>query len=213
MFTPDDLEDLLAEIASLKNLPGIRACHRSESESSARAAVRRSSGQVGLQELNRDDADPDSPAKAFRHSMKIRDHARMLMGTHTAAGRAQLHRQRNCHRGQWVYVWRKELRGARDRTGGPALSRWVGPGLVALQDGTTVWVSMRRRLWKCAREQIRDVTDHESFCTELLTIDHHRQLLTDARNPPDRGSRPFGTQTRPGVRCLTPRGTASNKKT
>ena len=71
------------------------------------------------------------------------------METHTArerlrsAGKAQLHRDRNFHRGQWVYVWRRDLRGARDRTGGPSLSRWVGPGLVALQDGTTVWVSMR----------------------------------------------------------------------
>ena len=121
--------------------------------------------------------------------MKIRDHARMLMDTHTArewlrsAGKAQLHRDRNFHRGQWVYVWRRDLRGARDRTGGPSLSRWVGPGLVALQDGTTVWVSMRGRLWKCAREQIREATNHESLEAELLTHDHLRQLLTDARSP------------------------------
>ena len=59
----------------------------------------------------------------------------------------------------------------------------VGPGLVALQDGTTVWVSMRGRLWKCAREQIREATNHESLRAELLTHDHLRQLLTDARSP------------------------------
>ena len=138
-----------------------------------------------MQELNRDDADLDSPAKAFRQSVRIRDHARMLMETHTArerlrsAGKAQLHRDRKYHRGQWVYVWRRDLRGARDRTGGPSLSRWVGPGLVALQDGTTVWVSTRGRLWKCAREQIREATNHESLGAELLTHDHSRQLLTD----------------------------------
>ena len=62
--------------------------------------------EVGMQELSRDDADLDSPAKAFRQSMRIRDHARMLMETHTArerlrsAGKAQLHRDRNYHRGQ-----------------------------------------------------------------------------------------------------------------
>ena len=145
--------------------------------------------EVGMQELSSNDADLDSPAKAFRQSMKIRDHARMLMETHTArerlrsAGKAQLHRDRNYHREQWVYVWRRDLRGARDRTGGPSLSRSVGPGLVALQDGTTVWVSMRGRLWKCAREQIREATNHESLEAELLTHDHLRQLLTDARSP------------------------------
>ena len=136
--------------------------------------------------MSRDDADLDSPAEAFRQSVRIRDHARMLMETHTArerlrsVGKAQfqLHRDR-----QWVYVWRRDLRGARDRTGGPSLSRWVGPGLVALQDGTTVWVSKRGRLWKCTREQIREATNHESLGAELLTHDHLRQLLTDARSP------------------------------
>ena len=66
---------------------------------------------------------------------------------------------------------------------GAALSRWVGPGLAALQDGTTVWVSMRGRLWKCAREQNREATNHESLGAELLTHDHLRQLLMDARSP------------------------------
>ena len=80
------------------------------------------------------------------------------METHTArerlrsAGKAQLHRDRNYHRGQWVCVWRRDLRGARDRTGGPSLSQWVGPGLVALQDGTTVLgVNERTTLEVCAR--------------------------------------------------------------
>ena len=165
VFTPDDLEDLLAEIVSLKNRRGNRGGFtpyqlvigqnpRVPHELLSDDAV----DEVGMQELSRDDADLDSPATAFRQSMRIRDHARMLMETHTArerlrsAGKAQFHRDRNYHRGQWVYVRRRDLRGARDRTSGPSLSRWVGPGLVALQDDTTVWVSMRGRLWKCARE-------------------------------------------------------------
>ena len=166
-FTPDDLEDLLADVVSLKNRRGgftpyqlvIGQNPRVPHELLSDDAV----DEVGMQELSRDD---DSPAKAFRQSMRIRDHARMLMETHTArerlrsAGKAQLHRDRNYHRGQWVYVWRRDLRGARDRTGGQSLSRWVGSGLVAPQDGTTVWVSMRGRLWRCAREQIREATIH-----------------------------------------------------
>ena len=186
VFTPDDLEDLLAEIVSLKNRRGNRGGFtpyqfvisqnpRVPHELLSDGAV----DEVEMQELSRDDADYGSPAKAFRQSVRIRDHACMLMETHTArerlrsAGKAQLHRDRNYHCGQWV-----------EREIEPAVhSRWVGPGPVALQDGTTVWVSMRRRLWKCAREQIREATNHESLGAELLTHDHLRQLLTDARSP------------------------------
>ena len=91
------------------------------------------------------------------------------------------------------YVWRKDLRGARDRTGGPALSRWVRRALVALQDGTTVWASMRGRLWKCARKQMREATNHESFGAEFLTLDHLWQLLTDARSQTYENSNPGNT--------------------
>ena len=112
VFTPDDLEDLLAEIVSLKNRRGNRGGFtpyqlvigqnpRVPHELLPDDAV----DEVVMQELSRDDADLDSPAKAFRQSMRIRDHARMLMETHTArerlrsAGKAQLHRDRNYHRG------------------------------------------------------------------------------------------------------------------
>ena len=74
----------------------------------------------------------------------------------------------------------REIEGVRR---GPALSRWVVPGLVALQDGTTVWASMRGRIEKCARKQMREATNHESLGAELLTHDHLWQLLTDARSP------------------------------
>ena len=52
-----------------------------------------------------------------------------------------------------------------------SLGGWAR-GLVALQDGTTVWVSMRGRLAKCARKQIREATNHESLGAELLTHEH-----------------------------------------
>ena len=47
---------------------------------------------------------------------------------------------------------------------------------------STVWVSTRGRLWKCAREQIREATNHESLGAGQLH-DHLWQLLTDARSP------------------------------
>ena len=86
---PDDLEDLLAEIVSLKNRRGNRGGFTLPTNLSlARIQEFRTScyltirvDEVGLQELDRDDANLDSPAKAFR---QIRDHARMLMETHTA---------------------------------------------------------------------------------------------------------------------------------
>ena len=116
VFTPDDQEDLLAEILSLKNRRGNRGGFtpyqlvigqnpRVPHELLSDDAV----DEVGMQELSRDDADLDSPAKAFRQRMKIRDHARTLVETHTArerlrsAGKVQLHRDRNYHRGQWVF--------------------------------------------------------------------------------------------------------------
>ena len=220
VFTPDDLEDLLEEIASLQsrrgNRGGFTPYHlvigqnpRVPHELLSDDAV----DEVEMQELSRDDADLDSPAKAFRQSMRIRDHARMLMETHTArerlrsAGKAQLHRDRNYHRGQGVYVWRRDLRGARDRTGGPSLSRWVGPGLVALQDGTTIRVSMRGRLWKCAREEMREATNHESLECRIVDprpftpVAHGRPITT---NPDQSCRRLSRMETRRGSGSRTP---------
>ena len=196
VFTPDDLEDLLAEIVSLKNRRGNRGGFtpyqlvigqnpRVSHELLSDDAV----DEVGMQELNRDDADLDSPAKAFRQSMRIRDHARMLKETHTArerlrsAGKAQLHRDGNFHLWTVGVCVAKGLAWSKRSNRRSIPFSMVGPGLVALQDGTTVWVSMRGRLWKCAREQIREATNHESLGAELLTHDHLRQLLTDARSP------------------------------
>ena len=116
VFIPDDLEDLLAEIVSLKNRRGNRGGFtpyqlvigqnpRVPHELLSDDAV----DEVGMQELSRDDADIDSPAKAFRQSMRIRDHARMLVETHMArerlrsAGKAQLYRD-GCMCGEEICV-------------------------------------------------------------------------------------------------------------
>ena len=52
------------------------------------------STRLGLQELSRDDADPDSPAKAFRHENQ--GPARMLMETPTARERLDQRARFNC---------------------------------------------------------------------------------------------------------------------
>ena len=52
-------------------------------------------------------------------------------------------------RGQWVYVWRRAPNRGRKQNV-LQRDRWVGPGIVALQNGGTVWVGMRSRLWKCS---------------------------------------------------------------
>ena len=135
VFTPDDLEDLLAATASLKNRGGNRGRftpnqlvigqnprvpHELLSDDPA--------DEVGMQELIRDNADLDSPAKAFKHSVQIRDHARMLMETDTArersrsAGRAQVHRDRSYHRGQWVCLAKGSAWRERSNWGSSALS-------------------------------------------------------------------------------------------
>ena len=184
VFTPDNLEDLLAATASLKNRGGNRGRftpyqlvigqnprvpHELLSDDPA--------DEVGMQELIRDNADPDSPAKALKHQYadsRPRTHAdgdRHCKRTIEIGGQSSAPSRPNITVDSG-YVWRKDLRGARDRTGGPALSRWVRRGLVALQDGTTVWASMRGRLWKCARKQMREATNHESFGAEFLTLNH-----------------------------------------
>lgn len=41
--------------------------------------------------------------------------------------------------------------------------RWIGPGLVILQEGRMVWVGMGRRTWKCNVDQVRAATHPEAL--------------------------------------------------
>ena len=68
--------------------------------------------------------------------------------------------------GQWVYVWTK-IKG-RAKTHVLQRDRWVGPGAVVWQNGQTVWVAMRSRLWKCSSIQVGSATRAESLGAELL---------------------------------------------
>ena len=51
------------------------------------------------------------------------------------------------------------------------MSRWVGPSAVLLCEGTSVFVLFGKRLWKCAREQVRPATREEGLGAELLLAD------------------------------------------
>ena len=62
--------------------------------------------------------------------------------------------------GSWVYVFRDN----------PQHHGWIGPGVLLAQDpsGNSWWVSMRGRLWKASREQIRSATPEEELGAELV---------------------------------------------
>ena len=62
-------------------------------------------------------------------------------------------------------------------------ARWTGPGVIVLQVGHTVYVSMRARLWKCNSDQLRAATHYESvgaaladtngkrYCSRVVKVD------------------------------------------
>ncbi|CAK8990659.1 Integrase catalytic domain-containing protein, partial [Durusdinium trenchii] len=62
--------------------------------------------------------------------------------------------------GTWVYVFRDS----------PSYHGWVGPGVLIAPDlnDRAAWVSMRGRLWKTSREQLRPATPEEELGAELV---------------------------------------------
>ena len=80
--------------------------------------------------------------------------------------------------GQWVYVWRRQLKGVK----GKLHTRWVGPGVVLMAEGTSVYVLVGKRLWKASREQERPATREESVGAELVLADgRFKHLLSRAQ--------------------------------
>jgi len=119
-------------------------------------------------------AEVDTVAAEFARRQRIRQEARRRLFSLeasrklAAASRSARHRDRTFSRGQWVYVWRRASRTASGKELGLQRDRWVGPGLVVLQAGHTVWVAMRARLWKCSSEQVRLASHPEALGAELL---------------------------------------------
>ena len=142
--------------------------------------------EVGMQELVRDNADPDSPAQALKHSMQIRDHARMLMETDTArerlrsAGRAQLHRDR-------ISPWTVGMSG--ERTAWRERSNWGSSALSVGAPGTRrssrwyhrVGIDARTTLEVCAKADAGSDQPRVIWCRvpdsqSSMTATHGRSL-------------------------------------
>ena len=125
----------------------------------------------GMSEILADSFEQDSAAAEFSRTHAIRQRARELCVRTTAQDKVRLsgtsrpHLQRQWHVGQWVFVYR---RFPGTGQGHMTRSRWTGPGLVVMQDGHSVWVSMRSRLLKCNSDQLRPASHEESLGAELL---------------------------------------------
>ena len=142
-------------------------------------------GACGLSDLHVDAAISDSAAGEFSRRFMVRFKAReRAMERHSKdrinrAANAERHEIKHWNAGQWVYVWR--IAAPRNSISSPTLlprNRWVGPGIVLLQSGKTVYVSMRSRLWKCSSDQLRPALrtevlgaalSHDAGLEDLLT--------------------------------------------
>ena len=177
LSTVDDLEELLIQLVASKNR------HFSVGGFSPLQLVFGCNPRIplellsedGLQLVAQEDAeadglDNDTAAASFARSHAIRLKARDLCFKHHAKDRIRLsghqryHKYRNWSIGQWVYVWRRSSAPA---SGHVTRSRWMGPGIVLLQSGHSVWVSMRSRLLKCNSDQLRAATHYEAMGAEL----------------------------------------------
>ena len=126
--------------------------------------------EVGLEHLSGTAADTDTAAAAFSRKHQVRQPARqnlMRMEAKSRVAEAVASRAstpNNFSPGQWVYVWRK-VKG-RAKTHALQRDRWVGPGAVVWQNGQTVLVAMRSRLWKWSSLKVGYATRAESLGAE-----------------------------------------------
>ncbi|CAK8995053.1 Retrovirus-related Pol polyprotein from transposon TNT 1-94 [Includes: Protease, partial [Durusdinium trenchii] len=141
--------------------------------------------ELGWEEIECDAFDQDTATAAYNRSHQIRQKARQLCIEAACRDRIKssikqrTHKQRQWAVGQWVHVWRKF-----PGTGQGHLTRarWTGPGVVVLQAGHTVWVSMRARLWKCNSDQLRPATHHESIGADMARSGELQDLIAQGRS-------------------------------
>ena len=76
--------------------------------------------------------------------------------------------------GSWVYVFRDS----------PSYKGWVGPGVTIAEDpsGKSTWISMRGRLWKASKEQLRLATPEEELGAELI-VELSKEMLSKLHKP------------------------------
>ena len=177
---------------------------------------------MAWQDIEADVFDQDTAAIAFAKTHRIRQRARELCVMDTAntkirlSQRGRMHKQRQWALGQWVYVWRRY-----PGTGGGHVTRarWTGPGVVVLQVGHTVYVSMRSRLWKCNSDQLRAASHYESVGAALADTPEMRDILQQSRqgrcgavDVASEGSPPDGAEDQ-GVPDFNSRGSVASAAT
>lgn len=76
--------------------------------------------------------------------------------------------------GEWCYVFRNT----------PSFRGWAGPGVLLAEspNGRSWWVSVRGRLWKVSREQLRTATPEEELGAELV-FQLSREMLEKLNRP------------------------------
>ena len=192
LIEPNDLEELILATVSCKNRwysrGGYSPCQRVfgvnprvPTELLSDDALQ----ELGWEEIECDAFDQDTATAAYNRSHQIRQRARQLCIEAACRDRIKssikqrTHKQRQWAVGQWVYVWRKF-----PGTGQGHLTRarWTGPGVVVLQAGHTVWVSMRARLWKRNSDQLRPATHHESIGADMARSGELQDLITQGRS-------------------------------
>ena len=130
----------------------------------------------GWQDILCDTSEMDTAASEFRKSFEIREKAKKLAMEQASrekvrdACKPPLHKHRLWSAGQWVLVWRLSKNGN-------SRHRWVGPGLVILQNGHTVYVAMRSRLWKCNVDQLRPASPTEELGMQVIQSAQYKDLL------------------------------------
>jgi len=189
--SPEDLSELITEVVTAKNQ------HFSVGGYSPFQMVFGVNPRLPLDLLSEDSlqevawhdinepTDGDTPAASFSKAHAIRSKAKELCFKHHAREKVRLsgnhrkHTQRNWAVGQWVYVWR---RAASSSSNHLTRSRWTGPGVVILQSGHTVWVSMRARLWKCNSDQLRAATHFESIGADMARTGELREVVAQTQH-------------------------------
>ena len=140
---------------------------------------------AGADDAGVDPFEADGPAAEFARAHAIRQRARELCIASNLKDRVRLSLSHNMHQQkQWapnqcVYVWRKF-----PGTGGghTTRARWIGPGLVIMQQGNTVWVSMRARIWKCSSDQLRSASHLETLGAELTKAQGLEDILNQTKS-------------------------------
>ena len=163
---PQDLREALLQCVQAKNsmsrihgyTPEILVLGRSR-----HAPACNSNEQTGSSDWMVPDQDTEVPLEGsrFLENLARREAARkaFVSADHDQKLRRALLRQSRPNRGsfdkgQWVMFWRS------GKTGQP--SQWIGPGkVVVTEDQNIVWVTYLSRLYRCAPEHLRAVSERE----------------------------------------------------